>query len=121
MQVSRGEVVGRAGGEGEARDGGGEGGEGGHGWGGGNGVAFWREREPQKLIREKINKDIGCWCYFPHICGSSTTADVELEEGSGSRLLFKSVVLFFLFSKSIMFLFIYIIIISNDLHLSNLN
>lgn len=52
MQVWRGKVVGTAGGEGEARDGGGEGGEGAHGGGGGNGVAFWREGEPQKLIRE---------------------------------------------------------------------
>lgn len=43
MQVSWGTVVGTAGGESEARDGGGEGGEGAHGWGGGNGVAFWRE------------------------------------------------------------------------------
>lgn len=73
MQVTRGTVDG----ESEARDGGGDGGEGAHGWGGGNGVAFWREREPQKLIRERPKRSVDAILVFlRHICGSSTRPDV---------------------------------------------
>lgn len=44
------------------------------------------------------NKEIS-WSYFSSYLWFFYTAEVELVEGSGSRLLFKCVALFFLFSN----------------------